>query len=87
LEWPQADQDKALWWFIHEQQACGSCGTRPDEWDEDAGGDPDAYIMEPYLCKGCRVKADGEEWYEKNRKNIPRGTQMRMRRPDPVEAD
>lgn len=82
LEWPQADQDKALWWVIHERQTCSGCGTRPDEWDTEQGGSDDAYIAEPYLCRGCRVRADGDEWLEKNIKSLPRGTRMRLKRPD-----
>jgi hypothetical protein len=39
------------------------------------------------VCKGCRVRADGDEWLEKNKKSVPRGTQMRLRRPDPTEGD
>jgi hypothetical protein len=80
LGWDLDDRDKALWWLIHKRQACPNCGTRPDEWDEDRGGDMHAYEAQPYHCRGCEVQAQGEEWFEKHRTQMRRGTSMRLRR-------
>ncbi|WP_405149429.1 hypothetical protein OG589_14495 [Sphaerisporangium sp. NBC_01403] len=61
LSWSAEDRDKAIWQHIRKRQACGSCGTRPEEWDETRGGDRNAYIAEPERCRGCEVKQAGEE--------------------------
>lgn len=37
---------------------CTSCGTRPAEWDEDNGGDEDAYTAITVRCVGCQILAD-----------------------------
>lgn len=78
LTWDRDDRDKALWWLIHQRQACSSCGTRPDAWDEANGGDRNAYVAEPHFCRGCQVAARGDEWLERHRKQVPRGTTMRL---------
>jgi hypothetical protein len=74
LEWSASDRDKALWWLIHERERCPSCGTRPEEWT----GDRDAYVPMPTTCRGCEVKAQGDEIFERHRKQYRRGTSMRM---------
>lgn len=53
LSWPATDRDKAIWQYIRARQACGSCGTRAEEWDPRRGGHPGAYIPEAYRCEGC----------------------------------
>lgn len=50
LSWPEADQQAALGWQAHEGRRCGSCGTHPDDWDEDKH----AYHPEAFQCAGCR---------------------------------
>lgn len=82
LEWSRPDRDKALWWVIHQRSTCPGCGTRPEEWDEEQGGDPDAYEAKPVHCRGCEVRAQGDEWFEAHRKSMRRGTSMRFRRAD-----
>ena len=37
-----------------------------------------AYVAEPYFCRGCQVSAQGEEWLERHREKVPRGTTMRL---------
>lgn len=53
LRWPQEDQDDALTWAAHEARRCSGCGTHPDDWDPDAGGERHAFRAEPYQCQGC----------------------------------
>lgn len=53
LAWPEDDQNAALMWQAYEARRCGSCGTHPDVWDPEAGGDPMALAPEPYHCRGC----------------------------------
>lgn len=81
-QWLDADRDKALWWLIHERMTCQSCGTRPDEWDDDLH----AYSSEPTHCRGCEVKAQGDEWFDNHRKEFRRGTSMQFVRV-PAEED
>lgn len=73
-QWLDADRDKALWWLIHDRMTCPGCGTRPDEFEND----PDAYIPEPHHCRGCEVKARGDEHFERHRKEYRRGTSMQL---------
>lgn len=81
--WLDADRDKAVWWLIHQRQACPECGTRAEEWSDD----PDAYVPEPHHCRGCEVAAQGQDWLEKHRKSHRRGTTMRLtRRVDVAEG-
>ncbi|HEX6668260.1 MAG TPA: hypothetical protein VF061_01805 [Gemmatimonadales bacterium] len=74
LGWDSDDRDKALWWLLHQRQACPSCGTRPDVFAED----PHAYVAEPHHCRGCEIQAQGDEWLERHRKEVRRGTTMRL---------
>lgn len=80
LGWDVDDRDKALWWLIFQRQTCPSCGTRPDEFDEARGGDMHAYVAEPRHCRGCEIKAQGDEWFEKHRSEYRRGTYVRLTR-------
>lgn len=78
LGWDIDDRNKALWWMIHERQRCSNCGTRAEEWDEAQGGDLHAYASQPHHCRGCQVMAQGDEWLDRYRKEVPRGTTMRL---------
>ncbi|MFH8294964.1 hypothetical protein [Streptomyces sp. NPDC018059] len=40
---------------------CPSCGTRHEEWDEDAGGDRFAYVSSTSRCPGCELIAHERE--------------------------
>jgi hypothetical protein len=82
-----ADRDKALWWTVHERQRHGPCGTRPDEWDPEQGGDLHAYEAVPVHCRGCEVAAQGDDWLERNRKNMRRGTSIQLRPTPPPEEE
>lgn len=53
LSWSQADQDAALGWAAHEARRCPGCGTHPDEWNKNTGGDLHAYHTEIHQCEGC----------------------------------
>ena len=56
----QDDRDKAIWQYLREKQTCPHCGTRPEEWDPDAGGRRDAYVAALTECEGCVVRLRGE---------------------------
>lgn len=60
MGWDADDRDKALSQYIRRRQACGSCGTRPEEWDETRGGDRNAYIADLHQCRGCEVTQAAE---------------------------
>lgn len=53
LGWDKPDRDKAIWWHIRSNEACGSCGTRRAEWDPEQGGHGEAYVATPSRCPGC----------------------------------
>lgn len=59
-EWTPLDRAKAIWWWVREQERCGSCGTRASEWDESRGGHRHAYKGVPVLCAGCEKKEQAE---------------------------
>ena len=80
--WEPDDREKALAWHLHELERCPSCGTRPAEWDPRQGGDLHAYESQPHHCRGCEVKAGGDEEFEKTRARHRRGTTMTLRRLD-----
>lgn len=79
--WERADRDKALWWHIRQAQTCPSCGTHPDDWADD----PWAFEAAPTHCRGCEVKGQADEDFEKHRKEYRRGTSIQLRRPPPAE--
>ncbi len=62
---------------MHEKQTCPSCGTRPAEWSEAAGGRRDAY--EPVLdrCPGCEQAAYFRDTVDE--KTTGKGTFVRLR--------
>jgi len=64
--WTDLDRRKALAYEDYLRQACPSCGTRPEEWDETAGGDEDAYRAITHRCVGCQLIADKQ-------KDVPTG--------------
>lgn len=78
--WDPDDRDKALAWHLHELERCPSCGTRPEEWDPERGGDRNAYVGEARHCRGCEVKAQADDELEHHRSEYPRGTDMVLRR-------
>lgn len=52
LGWARSDRDKAVWWYTRQRETC-SCGTRPDEWNEEKGGHRVAYVAKIRQCPGC----------------------------------
>lgn len=84
--WDRDDRDKALWWHIHRVETCQSCGTRPEEWDPDRGGDPDAYVATATHCRGCEVRARAEESFNRDKKQYRRGTTITLQRARPEET-
>lgn len=55
LGWSKDDRDKAIAQFVRARTTCRSCGTRPDEWSQAAGGDQYAYKAVVDRCRGCEV--------------------------------
>lgn len=59
--WSDLDRRKALAYAEYLKQACPSCGTRAEEWDEATGGDEDAYRAFTHRCIGCQLLADKQK--------------------------
>ncbi|MEU5742076.1 hypothetical protein ABZ784_29295 [Streptomyces tendae] len=59
--WTDLDRRKARAYETYLKQVCPTCGTRPDEWDEAAGGDEDAYRATTHRCIGCQILADRQK--------------------------
>lgn len=59
--WTDLDRRKARAYEQYLKQVCPTCGTRADEWDEDAGGDEDAYRATTHRCIGCQVLQDRQK--------------------------
>ncbi|MFL6141571.1 MAG: hypothetical protein ACJ72N_06850 [Labedaea sp.] len=53
LSWRESDQQAALAWQAYESRRCAGCGSHPDDWDPDLGGDPRAWRAETRICQGC----------------------------------
>jgi hypothetical protein len=59
--WTSLDRRKALAYRQFARAVCGGCGTRPGEWDEDSGGDENAYTAITHRCIGCQILADKQQ--------------------------
>jgi hypothetical protein len=59
--WSDLDRRKALAYEDYLRQVCPGCGTRPEEWDENTGGDEDAYRAVTHRCIGCQLIADKQK--------------------------
>jgi len=55
--WTPVDRAKALAYRELQRLTCPDCGTRGEEWDEDAGGDRWAYVGTTSRCPGCELIA------------------------------
>lgn len=88
--WTQLDRDKAVWHVAWKQALCQQCGTHPDEWDPDKGGDRTAYVAVTVRCTGCASLEQHREALESDRKQQGlRGVRAELRRPAvtiPVEG-
>ena len=73
LGWSALDRDQAIWWEARQRSACPQCGTRPEEWIESQGGHLHAYIGTVAFCRGCEVKANQQDAFEK----APKGAYRR----------
>lgn len=61
LGWDRDDQDAAIMWSLRRAATHSACGTRPDEWDPELGGDLHAYLGEVRVCQGCVVQAAAQK--------------------------
>lgn len=57
LSWSKTDRDKALWWDIRQRETCQSCGTRPEQLEED----PASWTWKVESCPGCELRAKGQQ--------------------------
>lgn len=64
--WTSLDRRKALAYATYTRSCCPTCGTRAEEWDEDAGGDEDTYTAISHRCIGCQLLSDKQ-------KTVPEG--------------
>lgn len=81
LGWDKEDRDRALWWHIRHAETCPNCGTRAEEWDPERGGDFHAYGADFAACRGCEVKARGQDEMDSAPKGeFPRGSYVVLRR-------
>lgn len=71
-EWTQLDRDKAIWWHARQAGTCQQCGTRPEEWNEADGGHMHAYVGTVAFCRGCEVRAQQQEEFDRAGKNAYR---------------
>lgn len=78
LGWDSDDRDKAIWWELRERDRCPGCGTRGAEWDEEQGGDRDAYQAKVHRCRGCQVRQSKED--EARKQDLGRGVHVVMER-------
>lgn len=70
LRKPKDDRDKAILRHIRKKSTCGTCGTRPEEWDPERGGDRHAYSGALGHCRGCQE-------IESQREQMKSGPQIR----------
>lgn len=59
--WSDLDRRKALAYAEYLKTVCPQCGTRVEEWDEELGGDEDAYRATTHRCIGCQLIADKQK--------------------------
>ncbi|MFJ2752639.1 hypothetical protein [Streptomyces sp. NPDC087297] len=64
--WTAHDRAKALAYRDLQLHTCAECGTREEEWAEEAGGDRFAYVGSARRCTGCELIA-------LERENVPEG--------------
>lgn len=84
LGWDPVDRDKAIWWQIRQSETCRSCGTRPEEWDPNRGGDYNAYEPDVATCRGCELKAPMQDQIDKGvGTRYRRGSYVVLRPPGP----
>jgi hypothetical protein len=81
--WTPDDRDKALAWQEMQRQTCTSCGTRPEEWDPEDGGDRAAYLYEVVVCPGCEQAERTEAVMHGDHWKSQRGKKVRGRRRPP----
>jgi hypothetical protein len=81
LRWSALDRGKAIWWQSRQAATCQQCGTRPEEWDEEQGGHLHAYIGMVAHCRGCEVRGQTQEEFDKAPKGAyRRGSYVTMAR-------
>lgn len=82
--WSALSRAAALAWLRFDRERCQQCGTHPSTFDESDGGHPHAMHAALIHCRGCEIKAGGDEAFERNVKSYRRGTRVELR---PVLAE
>lgn len=59
--WTDEDRDKAIWHAKYKAERCSGCGTHPDEWNPNKGGDRQAYGAVEERCAGCAALEQHQE--------------------------
>ncbi|HET7386845.1 MAG TPA: hypothetical protein VFJ19_09320 [Nocardioidaceae bacterium] len=54
--WTDLDRDKALAWAALDRRTCRECGTRPEEWNPEQGGQVRPVDYAVVICPGCEAK-------------------------------
>ena len=78
LSWDEGDQEVALVWQ-QRRRTTHRCGTHPDEWDPDKGGNPDAYHAATLLCPGCQRIEEEQAELDKKKGAGTRGAYVVLR--------
>ncbi len=81
LGWPQGDQDAALAWQARESTRCSGCGTFEADWDEEHGGDRNAWVPQVHVCQGC-VALERQRTVVNDEASGMRGVHFRLTRPE-----
>lgn len=59
--WTPRDRAKALAYRAYQRTVCEQCGTRAEDWVDDAGEFVDAYVAATHRCFGCQELARKQE--------------------------
>lgn len=61
LRWHPLSRAAAIAWSRRQSATCSSCGTHPDVWDPERGGDSHALVADIRSCRGCETVRQGDQ--------------------------
>lgn len=66
LSWDDDDQDDAIAWMQDQQDICGNCGTRQEDWLDEEGHELRIPKLEPHdsRCYGCKSRAEYQTYLD-----------------------